>query len=218
MKYAYGPGNTIKDEYMQITSVEKNRKNKEKMSVYIDGTFSFTISEDDYLSMNLYDKVEISQDEIDYIKNTVNFRAAKNTAIKYLSHKLRTEKEVAQKLHEEGFDADSTEKAIEELKSLGYINNKIYVQKFLFDRSKLKPKSKKLLKLELKSKGISEEIIDEVLDDWNVDETVIAESLVKRKFGKYDLNNENIRKKVHMFLRHRGYDYEVTEEVLRRFE
>ena len=199
---------------MQITSVEKNKKNKDRYSIFIDDKYSFSISEDDYLSMNLYDKSELSEDEIDYIKNTVNFLAAKDFALKYLSYKLRTENEVRLKLQNQGFDGDPIEMAIEELKSLGYINNKIYVQKFVFDRSKLKPKSKKLIKLELLSRGIHEEIIDEVLDDWNVDEKVIAEGLVKRKFGKYDMQDENVRKKVYMFLKHRGYSHEIIKSVI----
>ena len=199
---------------MQITSVEKSKKNKDRFSIYIDDIYSFSISEDDYLSMHLYDKSELSKDEIDYIKNTVNFLAAKDLALKYLSYKLRTEKEVRLKLQNQGFDGDPIEMAIEELKSLGYINNKIYVQKFVFDRSKLKPKSKKLIKLELLSRGIQEEVIDEVLNDWNVDETVVAEGLVKRKFGKYDMQDENVRKKVYMFLKHRGYSHEIIKSVI----
>jgi len=203
---------------MQITLIEKNKKNKDRFSVYIDDKFSFSISEDDYLSLNLYDKSELSQDEMDYIKNNINFRAAKNCALKYLSYKLRTEKEVRIKLQEDGFDADSIEMAIDELNALGYINNKIYVQKYIFDRSKLKPKSKKLIKLELLSKGIQEEIIDEVLNDWNVDETSVAESLIKRKFGKYDFNDDAIKRKAYMFLKHRGYSHDVIESVIGRIE
>lgn len=203
---------------MQITSVEKNKKNKEKFSVYIDGRFSFSIAEDDYLSLHLYDKSELSQDEIDYIKNTINFRAAKNCALKYLSYKLRTEKEVRMKLQDDGFDSDSVEKALEELTALGYINNKIFVQKYVYDRSKLKPKSKKLIKMELLGKGIQEDIIDEVLNDWNVDEASVAESLVKRKFGKYDLADEKIKRKAYMFLKHRGFSHDVIESAIGKME
>ncbi len=203
---------------MQITSVEKNKKSKEKFSVYIDGRFSFSIAEDDYLSLHLYDKSELSQDEIDYIKNTINFRAAKNYALKYLSYKLRTEKEVRMKLQDDGFDSDSIEKALEELTALGYINNKIFVQKYVYDRSKLKPKSKKLIKMELLGKGIQEDIIDEVLNDWNVDEASVAESLVKRKFGKYDLEDEKIKRKAYMFLKHRGFSHDVIESAIGKME
>lgn len=199
---------------MEITSAERNKKNKDRFSVYIDGKFSFTILEDDYLVMNLYEKKDLSEEELDYIKNTLNFRDAKNTAIRYLSIKMRTENEVRLKLQEEGFDSDSTEKAIEELTAIGYLNNKIYAQKFVFDRSKLKPKSKKFLKLELKNKGIAEDIIDEVLDDWDVDESVVAEGLVKRKFGKYDMKDVNVKKKIYMFLKHRGYSNEIIVSVI----
>lgn len=203
---------------MEITSAEKNKKNRDRMSIYIDGQFAFTIGEEDFLSLNLYEKKEITAEELDYIKNTINFRSAKAAAVKYLSMKLRTEKEVRQKLHEEGYDSANIEKVIEELKAIGYINNKLYAQKYVFDRSKLKPKSKKLLKLELQSRGISPEIADEVLEDWNIDEAVIAEELVKKKFGKYDLRDEGIRKKVFMFLNHRGYNHEVMEEVLNKLK
>ena len=200
---------------MKITSVEKSKKNQKRLSVYIDGKFSFTISEDDFISMNLYENPELTQDRIDYIKNTLNFREAKSTAVKYLSSRLRTEKEVSFKLHNEGYDSVCIEDVIEELKALGYINNKLYAQKYVYDRSKLKPLSKKLMKQELLSRGIQEEITDEVLEDWKVEDTNVAASLLKRKFGKYDLSDEKIIKKVYMFLMHRGFSLDTIREALR---
>lgn len=200
---------------MEITSAEKSKKNKNRMSIHIDGRFAFIMAEEDYISMGLYDKVDISDEELDYIKNTLNFRSAKAAAVRYLSQKLRTEKEVRQKLHEEGYEPENIEKVVDELKTIGYINNRLYAQKFIFDRSKLKPKSKKLLKLELQSRGIPQEIADEVLEDWNVDETGVAEELVRRKFGKYDMQDEAVVRKIYMFLNHRGYNRELIEEVVR---
>ena len=96
---------------------------------------------------------------------------------------------------------------IEELAAMGYINDKIYAQKYIFDRSKLKPKSSKLIKLELRTKGIEADIIDEVLLDYEVDDYVTAEGLVKKKFGKYDMNDKKIIKKIRFL--HRGFDYEL---------
>lgn len=199
---------------MEITSVEKGKKNKDRLSIFIDGKFSFTISENDYISMNLYDNPTITEETIDYIKNTLNFREAKSLAVRYLSMKLRTEKEVRVKLQDVGYDSLCTEQVIDELKAIGYINNKLYAQKYVFDRSKLKPLSKKLMKQELRARGIPEEIADEVLDDWKVEDNVIAESLLKRKFGKYDLTDEKILKKAYMFLLHRGFSHDIIKEAL----
>ena len=199
---------------MEITSVEKGKKNKGRLSIYIDGKFSFTISEDDYISMNLYDNPVLTEETVDYIKNTLNFREAKSLAVRYLSMKLRTEKEVRVKLSDEAYDSECTDKVIDELKAIGYINNKLYAQKYVFDRSKLKPLSKKLMKQQLQAKGIPEEIADEVLDDWKVEDHVVAESLLKRKFGKYDLTDEKILKKAYMFLFHRGFSHDTIKEAL----
>lgn len=199
---------------MEITSVEKSKKNKDRLSIYIDGKFSFTISEDDYLSMNLYDKPVLTEDTVDYIKNTLNFCEAKSLAVRYLSMKLRTEKEIRVKLQNEGYDSVCIEKVIDELKAIGYINNKLYAQKYVYDRSKLKPLSKKLLKQELQTRGIPGNVADEVLDDWKVEDMVVAESLLKRKFGKYDLTDEKILKKAYMFLLHRGFSHDTIREAL----
>jgi regulatory protein len=199
---------------LNITSAVKNKKLKDKMDIFIDEKYFFTISESDYISLNLYDKTEITQEEIEYIKNSVNFRAAKSLAVKFLSIKLRTEAEVEKKLSENCFELDTIKQVIEELRALGYINNRLYVQKYIFDRSKLKPVSKKLLKFELLGKGITESIIDEEMEGWLVDEASIAEGLVKKKFGKYDLNDDKILRRVYSFLNHRGFSRDLIMHAI----
>ncbi|MCR4434426.1 MAG: regulatory protein RecX [Clostridiales bacterium] len=199
---------------MVITSVERKRKAKGMLSVYIDGKYGFSLREEDFIALSLYELQEITEEKLAYIKETVNFRAAKLAAVKFLSLKVRCEKEVRDKLGSEGFEDCVIEKVIEELKSLGYINDKIYAQKFIFDRNKLKPISKKLLKLELQKRGISDDISDEVLSDLEIDDFTVAENLVRRKFGKYDIHDETIVKKIYSFLHHRGYSYSLIDDLV----
>lgn len=201
---------------MEITAVERHKKNKNALLIFIDGKYSFTVSEEDYYRLNLYEKKQITEDELQYIQDEVLFRTAKATAIKYLSLKLRSEGEVRQKLEFEGYKRHVVDKVIEELIALGYINDVIYAQKYIYDRSKLKPVSKKLLKQELINKGISDDIVAEVLDGWKMDDGIVAEALIKKKFGKYDLKDEKIIKKVISFLKHRGFEMEVIEQALNK--
>ena len=111
---------------MEITSAERNKKNKNRLSIYVDGRFAFTISEEDYISMNLYENPILTEEKMDYIKNTLNFKEAKSLAVRYLSMKIRTEKEVLKKLQDEGYDTTCAEQVVDELKAIGYINNKLY--------------------------------------------------------------------------------------------
>lgn len=200
---------------MIITSVERNKKNKERFSIFIDGEYSFSVSEEAYLRMGLYEKKEISSSEIEHLKTFENFKTAKSTAVRYLSIKFHSEKEVCLKLENEGFDEKTITSVVEELKSIGYINDKIYVQKFIYDRSKLKPKAKKMLKYELLAKGISESFIDEILNEWEVDEETVAYNLIKKKFGKYNFEDEKVIRKVYSFLHHRGYSFEIIDNIVK---
>lgn len=199
---------------MEITQIERTGRKGDKYLVYIDGERSFIIHAEDYFKLNLYDKKKITKEEIEFIKTNVLYSSAKSKAIRYVSLTLRCEGQVRNKLSMEGYDTEVIDRVIEELKSLGYINDKMYVQKYLYDRIKLKPKSKKLLRYELQKKGVSLEDIDEVLSNWKMNEQDIVEGLIKRKFGKYDLNNPKIIKRVYSFLRHRGFSIEIINDAL----
>lgn len=187
---------------MVITSVEKSKKNKGMFSVFIDDRYAFSIPEEDYLRLRLYEKKEISDEEIEFIKENVTFKSAKSQAVKYLSYRLVSEAQLFAKLQNKGYDEDVIWDVINELKSIGYINDLIYAQKYIYERIKLKPKSKKMLRMELKSKGVSEDIINQVLEEMDFDEDMIIDRLIKKKFGKYDITEPKIEKNI-LFLLHR---------------
>jgi regulatory protein len=132
--------------------------------------------------------------------------------------KVRSELEVRTKLDSEGFSEEVVEAAVNELKAIGYINDQIYAQKYIFDRSKLKPKAKKLLRYELEKKGVPSEIIDEALEDFTIDEGVLAESLIKKKYGKYDMNDEKTIRRIYSFLQHRGFSFGIINEIVNKIK
>jgi regulatory protein len=201
---------------LKITSVEKSKKNNKMLSVFIDNVYSFSISEEDYFRLNLYEKTSISEREIDDIKNSIALKTVKSSAIRLITYKLLSEKELFLKLIAKGYDEDVVNIAIEEVKSIGYLNDTIYAQKFVYERIKLKPKSKKALSFELANKGISGDIIETVLNNIDYDEDVVIERLLRKKFGKYDLADPKITKKAYSFLMHRGFDFENIKRVINK--
>lgn len=199
---------------MIITSLEKSKKNKDMISVFIDNQYSFSLPEEDYIRLGFYEKSDITEEELSYIKKEVLQKSARSKAIRYVSFKLLSEKELFVRLQSKGFDEDTVRIVVDDFKALGYINDKIYAQKFVYERSKLKPKSKKMLKIELSNRGICDDIIDEVLDNFEYDEVTIIERLIRKKFGKYNLEDPKIENKVISFLMHRGFAYETVKQSL----
>jgi len=191
-------------------------KEERAYKIYIDNAYSFSVREEDYFRFNLYDKDEISEEEIKIIKNTANFSAAKSKAFVYLSYKFRTEKEVRLKLEDDGFNCDVTEKVLNELKAEGYINDSLYVRKYLHDRRKLNPKSKRMLMVELRKKGIERQLILEGLEELKLDNILIAEELVRKKFKDLDISQKRLEKKVFQYLQYRGFNAGEIRTVIRK--
>jgi regulatory protein len=201
---------------MKITQIERIGPKKDKYLIYIDDERSFSIREEDYLRLNLYEKKEITNEELEFIRANILYTSARSEAIKYVSLILRCENEIRNKLKNRGYDQHTINSVVSDLKSLGYINDKLYTQKYVYDRMKLKPRSKKLLKFELQKKGVSNEDIDEVLSNWKMDEEDVIENLIKRKFGKYDLNDPKVFKRAYSFLAYRGFSKETINSALKK--
>lgn len=201
---------------MRITSIEKENNKDPIYKIYIDNEYSFSIPEENYFKLNLYEKDEISEEEIKVIKNTANFAAAKSKAFVYISYKFRTEKEVRLKLEDESFNSNIIEKVLNELKAEGYINDNLYIRKYLHDRRKLNPKSKRMLMVELKKKGIDKELILESLEELTLDNILVAEELVRKKFKDLDISQKKIERKVYQFLQYRGFNAGEIRTVIRK--
>lgn len=90
-------------------------------------------------------------------------KTALDAALSFLSRRLLTRCEMIQRLGMKGFSSDEVEKALERLTEWGYLNDREYA--LAYTRSKQSNYSKKRIELELNSKGIEDELIEEVLEE-----------------------------------------------------
>lgn len=199
---------------MRITSTLPTRDNQ-MMRIYIDENYAFSVPKEDYIRLGLYEKEEITQDEIERIRQEVVLRAAREKATGYLMYRDRSEGEVIEKLINAGFDKDIAQEAASALKALGYIDDNRYARKYITDRLKNKAMSRKAIRFELERKDISLQIIEEALSETEVNEDEIALRTAKKKFGKYDVKDEKVRQKIMRYLCHKGFSVETGWKVIR---
>ena len=201
---------------MAVISIKKCKKNKGMYSVFIDDRYAFSITEEDYYRHCLYEDREISDEQIESIKQGASYKDAKSQAIRHLSYRMLSESQLFSKLQTKGYNENIIWDVINELKSIGYLNDMMYAKKFVYERMKLKPKSKRMLKIELAGKGVPDDIITQVIDEMDFDEDMIIEGLIKRRFGKYNIQDPKIKKKIYYFLLHRGFSIGNIRGVLKR--
>jgi regulatory protein len=199
---------------MTITSIEKTKANK-MVRVYIDNQYAFTIPYEEYIKNNICENEEIDQEKILNIRNNVLINSAKLKAVRYLTIKDRSEGEVRKKLLDSGFDSDVVKKTINELKSLGYLDDTRFTMRYLADRGRTKALSKKALRMELKRKKIPDDIINMAFSEYEADDEEIALRAARKKYGKYDISDKKVQERIFRFLRHRGFSTEIILKVIK---
>ncbi len=124
-------------------------------------------------------------------------------ALKYISYKIRSEKEVRDYLGEE-----CTEEIIAKLKDYKFINDQEYARLYSENRERFRPRSQKMLNFELKRKGIA---------PVEVDDSKLAALALEKKMRLWSkLAYPEFKVKAARFLGSRGFSWDVIEKTLKK--
>lgn len=154
----------------------------------------------------------------------MDFEGFYNKALKFLSYRPRSEKEVRDNLLKKSFGrrsgpSESTvQLIIKKLREQKFLNDREFAKWWVEQRTIVKPMGKRLIKIELTRKGIDKELIDEVfegIEDIVHNELEMARKLVQRKISKYKgLDRQKIYQRLGGFLSRRGFDYDTIKKSI----
>lgn len=144
---------------------------------------------------------------------------ALNAALHLLKFRVRSCKELKNRLNQKGFTHSEIKETLEYLKDLGYVNDKEFAFLFVKDKIKQKGAGPIYLKTELLKHNIPDELIREAMSlgysKYSQDE-LITNHIVKRK---NILNDENIltqKRKIIQFLQRKGFTWEQISPQLNK--
>lgn len=201
---------------MKITKIEVQKKNKDRLNIYLDDDFAFGISLDVFIKYNLKKEQEIDNSFVEEILLEEENNKAINSALKYLSYRQRSIKEVKEHLKRKGYEETIMENTIGFLLEKNYLNDYEFANSFIRDKSYLNKYGINKIKYELINKGVSKEIIEKTLRFDNDEEHSNALALAHKKMRSYkNLDNNSIYRKLGGFLQRKGYRFETVSKVLR---
>ena len=201
---------------MIVTDI-KPQKKSDRLSVFVDGEYAFSLINEDIMFFKIKVDEEISQKTYDYIMDTVVYIKAQDTALKFLSYKMRTEKEIRRKLSENEYSESVIEKVITFLLKYGYINDFEYCMSYIRQSQRLRPMGNIAIMQKLRFYGINDGIIEKALGESDIDEVQQAAQLIEKKLRLMDLENIDIvkKRKLQDFLLRRGYSYDIIKTVFK---
>lgn len=140
--------------------------------------------------------------------------SAHEAALKLLSHRPRSEKEMKTRLAMRGFPPDAIDTEVERLRSAGLLDDLKFAAAWVEDRKRLSPRGKRMLQYELLGRGIDPEAAARATED--IDDRDLALELARQRARRASrASYEAFVAKVGGYLRRRGFDYEVTASVTR---
>jgi len=140
-------------------------------------------------------------------------------AYRFLSFRPRTTVEVKrylQKKSEKGlFTPGEIEAALEILKDQGYLDDLEFIKSFVNSRNILKPKSKRVLEMELKKLGVAQIDINTYFEESPSDESELAKKALQKKMKSLALITDEKKRfiKAISFLQRRGFSYDVAKKT-----
>lgn len=194
--------------------IKEVKRDDQKVSIILENDFCLEVLVSDYITMNLYEKEEFSQEECERIKLITETKMARIDALKFLSYKIRSSREVFLKLQTLNYTDEAIENAITGLIADKYIDDMDYAQRYARTKIKLKKISKKQLEFELLQKGISEEIINTLDDLADIDEYTDIKNILAKKYNINDLKDNKIRLKAMKYLYSKRYSTELIQGIL----
>jgi regulatory protein len=142
---------------------------------------------------------------------------AKTYALKLLTIKPRSKKEINEKLKQKGYNEKEIEKCIKDLECVKLLDDKSFAHSYVVSRLQ-KYCGKNLIKIELIKKGINNKIIEEELSQFP-DEYELAKKLINRKMKMYtNLEKEKKKRRIYSLLVRNGFDKDVIERIINEID
>lgn len=200
-----------------ITKIEIGKKNKERVNIYIDEEYAFSIGLELVYKENLKVNENVDIEKLRALAKEDNYIRCKNSAIRIIERSYKSEKEMKDKLLLKGYDEITIERTLDFLKEYNFLNDENYAR--IYVKDKIKAEGKRKIKYTLIRKGIDDNLIEDelskVLSD-DLKEVALAlalkkyNTLKKRENDKYKLSQ-----KLYRFLVSKGYDFDLISQVVK---
>jgi regulatory protein len=198
----------------KITGLKVQKKNPQRLNVYLDGEFVFGLSR--IVAAWLSVGQELTEDKILELLERDSIEVAYQQSVKFIGYRMRTTSEVENNLSKKGIEPQIIDKVTDKLVNNGLLNDKSFAQMWIENRAEFRPRSHRMLAHELRRKGVNSEIIQSVIEN-TTPEDELAYLAAKKRIRRYEhLDWQEFQQKLGSFLARRGFSYSTIKPTVKQ--
>ncbi len=198
-----------------VTSIEPQvRRGGRRSNVFVDGRYAFSLDRE--LAASLRVGEPISSSKTADLSWNDEYARCYESALRFLAHRPRSEHEIRQRLGQHGYPAELIDRAVEKLRGLDLVDDAAFARYWVEQRQTHRPRGARLLKLELRQKGLAGDLAGEAVVGLG-DEVEGAYQAAARKAARLrSVDERTFRQRLGGFLQRRGFGYEPSAAALSR--
>ena len=183
---------------MKITKLSAQVKNPDRVNVFLDGKYSFSLTIDQVLEHKVKKDLEIDEQDV------------KKRALEWLMIRPHSEKEVMDYFRRKKVDGEQARAWLDEFISRGYQSDQSFTRWWI-DQRRAKQKSQQFIRQELRQKGVDTAIIQSLLLEESVTDKSALMMLVEKKQKQTKYQDSQ---KLTTYLLRQGYRYSDVVDAL----
>lgn len=199
-----------------ITKISVQQKRTDRYNIFLDEQYAFSVDEAVLIQFNLKKGMEITDQLKAEIAARDDIHKGINTAIHFLSIRMRSEKEVRDHLTKKEIDEAAIDEVIQSLYQMSYLNDREFAKAYVNTQINTTDKGPSVVERELKERGIKGSIIQEVMAKFDhgiqLEKVLSLAEKYKRKYSKDSARMQ--KQKTEQALMRKGYGWEVIQEAI----
>ena len=146
---------------MIVTKIERQKKDPDRYSLFIDGSFAVGVRSAVLLRAGLRKGDDVSQETLGLLRTEEELGGASAAALRYAGRRRRTEHEIRKKLTSLSFSPAAIEAAMAALRVAGLADDRAFVRAFIHDAQLHRPAGGRMISHRLRSRGIPPDLLRE---------------------------------------------------------
>ncbi len=199
---------------MIVTAVERQRRRR-RVHVFVDGRFALALGRELAAEHDVRPGRALTSSELSALAEAEARRGAMESALRLLAYRPRSEQELRERLARKGFEPAVVGRTLSRLREMGYLDDGAFARFWTETRQTFRPRSRWLLKAELRRRGVSQHTAEEATAGLS-DEEAAYQAAQRRLRALHDLEYQRFREKLGGFLNRRGFSYEIARHTVDR--
>lgn len=196
----------------QITKISPQKKRDGYYNIFVDDAFFCGLSELQLATLHLQVGQQLTTQEQEDIQQSSAIGKTYNRALYYLQYGPRTTSQMRTYLLQKGYIEEHIDSVLVTLQNENYLNDEQLAQSFVRDRQTYKPRSTRMLRAELRKKGIDSIVIESTIADMDENNQLDAIKHIAEKKLKQARYQD--KTKLIEYLLRQGFSYNDVKSVL----